>query len=93
MKLALKELIVRRRRSRRHGGDLDMDYVYVTDGGAGTGFDPFEAAGDLFDSALEGGLEGIEALDGALDSVADSIDSAVDAGVDSGGGDCGGGGD
>lgn len=93
---------LRRRRSSR-GGDLNMNFLYVAgddfSGDAGedpTGFDPFDAVGDLFDSVLEGGLDsldaGIDAVDSALDALADSIDSAVDAGVDAGGGGDGGGG-
>ena len=92
--VALAVLARLRRRSRRHGGDLDMDFVYLSDGAA---FDPFDSVGDLFDSALEGGIDGIDAgvdaIDSAMDSVADSIDSAVDSGVDAGGGSDGGGGD
>ena len=84
---ALSAIFRLRRRGRRFGGDLDLDFGYV-------GFDLFDGVGDMFDSALEGGLDGldagVDAVDSALDSVADSIDSGVDSGVDSGGGDGGG---
>lgn len=54
------------RRSRRRGGDLDLDFAYHSDGVA---FDPFNAVGDLFASALEGGIEGIDAVSSALDKM------------------------
>ena len=60
-----------RRRSRRRGGDLDIDFAYVSDGVA---FDPFDAVGDLLDSALGGEVEGSD----TLESLADSIDRGID---------------
>jgi len=85
---SLASLARLRGRSRRRGGDLDLDFAYVSDGVA---FDPFDAVGDLYDSALEGGwptkaartvgdllgLEGkgeVDAVNIALDSMRGSID-------------------
>ena len=95
--LAALAKLHRRRHHWGGGADWEDDFVYVTDDSMG--FDPFSGTSDMFDSAVGGDLDSIDAsggaVDAALDSVASSVDSAVDSGVDAGGGggDSGGGGD
>lgn len=50
--------------------DLELDFAYVA---TGVAFDPFEAVGDLFDSALEGGAKSIDDLNSALDGMRSSM--------------------
>lgn len=80
-----------RRRSRRHGGDVDLTFLYVNDDHGGVHFDPFDAVGHLFDSVFQDGFDSFDGLDNAMASVVGSIDAGVDSGVDSGAGDGGGG--
>jgi len=93
---ALGNLARLQSRSRRDGVDYAAAWMFVP--ATGIAFDPIAGTGDLFDSALDGGVETLDAsigaVESAIDSVSSSIDSAVSSGVDSGGGfDGGGGGD
>ncbi|MDQ4071514.1 MAG: hypothetical protein M3088_01380, partial [Actinomycetota bacterium] len=70
---ALASVALLRRRSHRHGGDLEMDFVYLDDAGDGVAFDPFDGVAELFDSAIDGGIDAVDAGAGAVDSALESV--------------------